>query len=269
MGVSVIFDNELKARVFQVRDTERYTNSTKTSLEIEYLNNRTDYVTVNLTATVTNPLGNSSVAFYCDDELIGVATYVASDTETEITAHVPYGYHKYYAKYLGNVQCLSSKSGIVELEVTEPNLPKTKFTTTVSGIDSNNWASSISDIGFSIYLKTLDDTNLDGKTVIVTLDDTTTENITTSNGRVNLTGSSVIDAALWTNGEHTLHFEFEGDVGYIGSETDIKINIGYIVLLTRRYAKLGLGDTEIFDVNVSKPDGTPVEGVDVTLQRVS
>lgn len=269
MVVSTVYDNDLKAKVFQVRDSERYTNSTQTSLEIEYTNTRSDYVTINFTASVKSALGNSSIGFFCDDELLGFVNYKQGDMEATFSTHVAYGYHKYYAKYMGNVQCLSSKSPITELEITEPNLTKTKFVASVTGVDDNNWASNISNVEFNISLKTVDDTNLHEKTVTVTLDDTTTTDITTVNGNVNLTGSSILNSSLWTNGEHTLKFEYDDGIEYIGCETELTISIGYIVSLTRRYAKLVIGDTGVFDVGVTKPDGTPVEGVTVSLKRGS
>lgn len=269
MVVSTIYDKELKAKVFQVRDSERYTNSTQTALEVEYVNNRKDYITVNLTAEVKKALGKSSVAFYCDNELLGFDTFNQSDVQATFSAKITYGYHKYYAKYMGNVECLSSKSPVVELEVAEPNLTKTKFSTDVNGVDSNNWASSISNVGITAQLLNYDDDLLDDETVTVTLDGQTSDTITTDNGDIDLSSSVVLNPTLWDNGEHTLKFEYEGDAEKLGCETELKISVGYVVSLTRRYAKLVIGDTEIFDASVTKPDGTPIEGVNVSLKRGS
>lgn len=269
MVVSTIYDKELKAKVFQVRDSERYTNSTQTTLEIGYVNNRKDYITVNLTAKVKKALGKSSVAFYCDNELLGFDTFNQNDVQATFSAKVSYGYHKYYAKYMGNVECLSSKSPVVELDVAESNLVKTKFTTSLNGVDSSNWAGSINNVGITAQLLNYDDDPLDGKTVTVTLDGEISDTITTSSGDIDLSSSVVLNPTLWDNGEHTLKFEYDGDVEELGCDTELKISVGYVVSLTRRYNTLVIGDAELFDVSVSKPDGTPVEGVNVSLKKVS
>lgn len=267
MVVSTIYDKDLKAKVFQIRDSERYTNSTQTTLEIDYVNNNRNYVTVTFTASVKSALGKSSIGFFCDDELLGFVNYTQSDTTATFSTRVTYGYHKYYAKYMGNVECLSSKSSIVELEIAEPNLTKTQFSTSLSGVDSNNWASSINDIGIVASLQTLTGEPIDGETVIVTLDGQVSDTITTTQGDIDLSSSVVLNPTLWDNREHTLTFGYDGGAEYLGVETELKISVGYIVSLTRRYAKLVIGDTEVFDVTVTKPDGTPIEGVNVSLKR--
>ena len=94
MVVSTIYDEELKTTVFQIRDSERYTNSTYTSLELTYNNARRDYITVNMTATVQKHLGKSNVAFYDGDTLLSIVTCNQGTSTVTSSAKVPYGYHR-------------------------------------------------------------------------------------------------------------------------------------------------------------------------------
>ena len=264
MVLSIIYDKEIMAKVFQLRDSERYTNSTQTSLEVDFLNNRRDYVTVTLSANVLKHLDKSSVAFYCDDTLVGVTACNEGTSTVTATAHVPYGYHKYYAKYMGNAQCLSSKSGIVELEVTEPDLPKTTLGLTVTGLDSSSWVSSVSGATITLSLTNYnDDSSITGKSIKIYVNNDAAISYTLDNASVNL--SSVLSDYNSYVGQLVVRAEFEGDAEYIGDDAEIKFYVGYNVTATPKYAKIGVGDNAVVNVQLSKYNGAAVANKTVKL----
>jgi hypothetical protein len=230
------------------------------------VNNRSDYVVMSMSATVYKHLGKSSVAFYCDDELVAVTNCNEGTSTVTATAHVAYGNHKYYAKYLGNSECLSSKSGITELSVNEPNLPKTNLGLSVSGLDSSNWVSSLNDATILLSLKTLsDNTALTGKTIKIYVNDDDAIDYTLNSESVDL--SSVLSDYTNFVGQLIIRAEFEGDVEYIGDDAEIKFFIGYNLSATVKYAKIGVGDNVVVNASLSKQDGTPAANRTIKLNR--
>lgn len=269
MVVSTIYDKDLGAKVFQVRDSERYTNSTQISLEVEYNNNHRSYVDVTLTARVDKQIGKSSVAFYCDDVLVGIASCLPADRSVIVHANVEYGYHRYYAKYLGNAECLSSKSGIVELTVDEPNLIKTFLSINVDEVDGNNWVGNVQTIQPYIQLfRQGQGTKLTGKTITYSIvDHYNNLTATTSNQAIDLTDK--FDSGYWYGfvGEVTIVAHFEGDEEYFGCDAEFKVYVGYDFTAKAKYPKIGVGDTTPVTAELYKPDGTPVQGATLTFRR--
>lgn len=260
--LSVVYDKDIMEKVFQLRDSERYTNSTQTTLEMTYNNNRSDYVTANFTATVKKHLGRGSIAFYCDNELVAVQNCNQGTETITASAKVSYGYHTYYAKYLGNAECLSSKSGVVELSITEPNLPKTIVGLSVVDLDSNSWIDALPNM--ILTLKNADDnTAITGKDIKIYVNDD--EPITYT-----LTGSSASIKSLLSDynnyiGQMKVRVEFEGDVEYLGNEAETTFYVGYDLNATPKYTKIGVGDTVTIDVLLSKPNGEPVADKSIKL----
>lgn len=265
MVVSTIYDKDLNEKVFQIRDTERYTNSTQISLELGYENNHRSYVTINFTANVHKHLGKSSVVFYCDDEVVAITPISQSQSIVTGSADVEYGNHKYYAKFMGNAECLSSKSGITELEVTEPNLIKTYCTLSIAELDADNWVGNIKTIAPMVMLKRKDNNNaISGKTITVTAKDhiNAVEKTTTAS---ELDLSDLFNTTDWNGfiGDVTLTIDFEGDEEYLGSDVELKFYAGYDFTLKAKYAKVGVGDTTPFIASLSKPNGNAIEGAEI------
>lgn len=267
MVVSTIYDKELNSKVFQIRDSERYTNSTQTSLELSYENNHRSYVTIDFTATVHKHLGKSSVAFFCDDEVVAITPITQAQSTVTGSAEVEYGYHKYYAKYMGNAECLSSRSGIEELEVTEPNLIKTYISLAIAQLDANNWVGNIKSITPKVLLKRKDNNNIISDATITV---TVPEHIdgaekTTSASELNI--SDLFNNSNWNGfvGDVTLKIDYEGDEEYLGSDVELKFYAGYDFTARAKYAKVGVGDTTPVTASLSKPNGNAIEGAEITF----
>lgn len=265
MVVSTIYDKELNAKVFQIRDSERYTNSTQTALEISYENNHRNYVTMNFTVSVHKHLGKSSVVVYCDNEVVAIAPITQSQSSVTLSANVEYGTHNYYAKFMGNAECLSSRSGITELEVIEPNLIKTRFDVSIAELDANDWVGNIKTIEPLVVLLDKDNnTILANKTIIITvpnyLDEV--EKVTTSS---ELNISDLFNNENWNGfvGDVTLKIAFEGDNEYLGSDIEFRFYAGYDFTVTPTYTKIGLGDTTPLTATLSKPNGNAIQGANI------
>lgn len=268
MIVSTKYDDELKAKVFVVRGDERYTRSTITTLAVTTANTNRSYLAVILTATVRRHLGQSSVVFYDGDMVIGVATCNSNQTNITIQARVNYGSHKFYAKYMGNAQCLSSKSGIKEVTVDEPALTKTRID--VDNIEEYYLESS----GFTItgnLLKIVSDvpSALVSKTITMVVGDGEiySESTTSTSG-----GEFSFSGAAYQLGEgiYDARISFDGDDTYLGYDFDFVLVISHdncIIETTTKYAKIGVGDTAIFDVTAKSFKEEPLENITVTLER--
>ena len=260
MVVSTIYDKDLKQKVFQVRGSERYTNSTQTTLEIEYDNSHKSYLEVTLTSTVKRKIGSSSIVFYCDDTILGIVACNESDSEVEATYQVSYGYHKFYAKYVGNTQCLSSKSGIIELEGVIPDIPETSITINTFYVYAG-WIEDLDNAG--IYLTLKDDENnvLIGKDVLLYVNDEYLDTITVASQMEQL---PIQEYSVY--GKH-VHIKavFEGDDSYFACEAERTFNQGYDIVATPVYDKICLGDNTRINVALSQSDGIVLRASSVSL----
>ena len=268
MVVSTIYDKDLKAKVFQVRDSERYTNSTLTSLEATYNNAFKNYLSVTLTATVQKNLGESSIAFYDGEEYLGVVSCVQGTSPSPFTTKVPYGHHSFWAKYLGNAQCLSSKSGIVELEVDDPDLINSHFWTIY---DEHTTTYFIYDeygrISIDGYLLDESDNHMDGATVKIYYDDTLLAAVETTDGyfQHHPSGDSI------PVGDYMMTLIYEGDDTHFGCDLTFPIKVlssNYIVSATPKHSKVLVGSEIEVDVLCTTYDGTPVANQELTIEEV-
>lgn len=254
MVVSTIYDKDLKQKVFQVRGSERYTNSTQTTLEIEYDASHRSYLEVTLTSTVKRKIGSSSIVFYCDDTILGIEPCNESDSEVEATYQVSYGYHKFYAKYVGNTQCLSSKSGIVELGITEPDLEDTSITFNIDGnIDIDRWIEDIDDLVVKITLKDESNNTITNEDVSIYLNDELYDTVTLTEAQ------QVLSLDYTGYGSHIyLKAVFEGDDTYLECEKQFDFYHGYSLTAIPEYTKVGVGTYVNVGVSLSKTTGTPM-----------
>lgn len=270
MVVSTIFDKDLKQKVFQVRDSERYTNSTLTSLSLTTGANIRSYLQLNLTATVQKHLGQASIAFYDGDVLLGVKACNQGTSTITFTAKVAYGYHKIWAKYSGNAECLSSKSGIVEVDVAEPNLVHTAFIE----IEPENYffLDSLDTQALTGRLRNIDNlTNISGARVNIYIDGELAGHTTTSgNGGFSYTIVSPGSTPSYSIGEHTVKYEYEGTSTYFECEAEAKFNIvehEYFVIPSTKYNKVGVGEEIEIDVVLSDYTLEPVVNETVRLKE--
>jgi len=256
MVVYTQYDADLKQKVFVVRGSERYTNSTICDLEVGYVANHRSYLTLNLTATVQHHLGKSSVAFYDNNNLLGVANISQSQSTAAFSAKVDYGEHNIYAKYLGNAECLSSKSRYADLTVLEPNLPTS--TLVVEGFSPQTFTHSTS---FSVGLES-NDVQLDDKEITIYVDDEWYSTEYSS-------GSMEIEITDLSNGIHTIKIVFEGDDEYLAAEYENTIWVGYDLDAMVDYQNIVSGNTVTIEAYLHDWGGTPISGERLIVQGFS
>lgn len=261
MVVSTIYDKDLKQKVFQVRDSERYTNSTLTSLEVTTNASNRNYLQLSLTATVQKHLGASSVVFYDGDEMIGTMVCNQGTSTVTCQAKVSYGYHKLRAKYVGNAECLSSRSGIVEVEVTEPNL----IHTAIDLSDIKEYYFKRQDINEPLLATMI---NEDTREVI--LDETLKFYL--NNVFVGYVYSDDIryNTAHMNVGEYTCKIVFDGDDEYFGCETEFTFKVqenDYIMDIDYPTTRLAMNEPITIKATLSNVDLTPKVGTTLYLKH--
>ena len=266
MIVGTKYDTDLKEKVFVVRGDERYTHSTITTIAVTTVASNRSYLQVTLTASVKNHLGQSSVTFYDGDEVIGVVVCNSNQSSVNLTAHVHYGYHKFHAKYMGNAQCLSSKSGIEEITVTEPDLLHSEISMSLlqeSYIASNSFTLT----GHLYGINGTTVTGMTSKTVSLILNGTTFGTATTSsNGAFIFT----ISANALSEGTYNAQVSFDGDDYHLGCDEEFSFIISHdncSITVTPKYSKIGIGDTATFIVAARTFKDEPLENETVTLNN--
>ena len=147
------------------------------------------------------------------------------------------------------------------MEITEPNIPKSTLSFNIIGL-TNNWVETIDGATVTLSHISEDDSVITGTTVLVTINGETNEVIIDS-------ASTDISSLLPSNhlGELSIQAEFEGDVAHLECETETKFYVGYELIATPKYSKIGVGDTAIVEVQLSKYDKTPVANKTVKLNR--
>lgn len=258
MIISTIYDEELKEKVFQVRDEEGYTNSTKTSLAYTYVANHRSYLTVNLTASVENHLGASSVAFYDGDELLGLVSCNANNSSVSLqNIHTDYVYHKFRAEYLGNVQSLKSKSPIVEVNVLTPELPTSNLIIDDVTYNPNQYGT------LTITGRLLRTGGaLSSKSVGIYINNELVSTQTTnSNGEFTYTETGQQDV-----GRYIIKCEFIGDDSYLASDRTETLDIGRNITISPLYPKIAIGDRTEVEVEVKTWDNEPLANKTIILR---
>lgn len=253
MVVYTEFDSDLKEKVFVVRGAERYTHSTSCEISVVYHDNRRSYLSLDLTAEVKHHIGTSSVAFYDDDNLLGIVDISQSQSSVQFTANVDYGYHKLYAKFMGNAECLSSKSHISELTVNNPDLPDTEFVVDL-------YRDEVIDNYISPNV-TLNSNNvaLSNRQIKVYVDEVL-ESTRTLNGTTSLNIYSL------SKGVHKIKFDFEGDEEYLASSYEFNVYVGYNILAELNRPSVVVGETVTIDVDVlSYKYGDGIIGEEITV----
>lgn len=253
MPVYTQYDSDLKEKVFVVRGSERYNQSTLCNLSYTYAANRRSYLALNLTATVQHHKSKSSVAFYDNGTLLGLVDIKSSQSSVSLNAQVGYGSHQIYAKYLGNNECLSSKSRYEELTVLEPDLPTPTFV--VTDFDKQSLTSTST---FTVGLD-VNGTYLSDRSVMVYVDDELYSTETISD----LTVISIDNMDI---GSHDIKLVFEGDDEYLACEYENTIWTGYDLDAQIDYANIVVGNTVNVEAYLHDFGGAPIVGETINLQ---
>ena len=244
--LSTTYDTVLHKKIFMLKGDEAYAKSTDTVMNVvEFSDSYThmSYMRVGLEIAVHRMIGDiSSVIIYCNDEVLKVIPWAEVMSSSVISGDddlswdstkkvvqwgteddddsgliLEYGIdNEFYAKFVGNPQCLKSESKHENWNLPLPE--HFESTLTFSGTTSYDGGATTS---LSLLFE-VDNTLTDSKSVKIYDDDTLKTTISVTKdvaSTVALTGLS--------DGLHTIRAVFEGDDECSFAETTIDISIGY------------------------------------------
>lgn len=275
--ISTIYDKKI-GKCLIVRGSEAYAHTTDVLMEVGTITkDHTDSFKSTFILNVLRDVGSSQIAIYDNEELIKIVDWSDSSSAIEIGTgtgddEIRFSYnvdHNIYAKYLGNKECLPSRSKTLVLNEEIPsNLftsisfgesPTTTFLTTVTiPVTLNAEGTSTQTLNYYV-----DGDTSNKQSVSVT-----------TNTPTNVTVTGV------DNGLHTINFEFEETVNLAESYNEIVISKGAIVnisspsILTHSQAEFDLsfavedffgnGITQEYTLDLSYDDEEPISIVGFT-----
>ena len=243
--LNTIYDKDLKEKIFILKGEERYARTTDCILEeithesgadvdpetgrrIDW-NTHIDYFLLEFRIDVLRDIGASYVTLYDNDEVIGVFDFdtnshyidlkyedVEHDNRLRFTYDVE---HNVYAKYMGNKNCLKSKSKKYTFKEDTPQAYVSSITYTGLNAFYNGGTTSIS---FTATL--VGDDYYASKTLKVYDGSTFKGSFTTGSD-----GSASVTITGLSNGSHNIRTIFEGDEYLIASEHTQGVGIGYLI----------------------------------------
>lgn len=238
--ISTTYDKDLNQKVFLVRGDEVYTRTTDTILTVTERNATVQGQRVTLEVDVKRDIGSSSVVIYDGDSVLGVYDYSSDDSSLTIGDSSSGGFiltygvsHYLSAKYLGNANCLGSKSKIQELSYTIPDTYKTAiaFSNTNAVIsESGTYSSNV-----TVTINGSDNQVLHGLDIIIYVDDVPLDNPITTGESSNVASLSLTGL---TKGLHTITAEVLESSNVNGATQTTSVGVGYIVEFTEYPSKV-------------------------------
>lgn len=120
------YDTELKQQMFMIRKDKEYKSSTKITAEVGTFSQPVDgKYTQHFNVTVYRAIGESTVEFYANDQLVKTITWEAGTTTMEIQVSELYINQNYDFKiiYTGNETCKSSHTPIIPVKYPQDYTP--------------------------------------------------------------------------------------------------------------------------------------------------
>lgn len=245
--LNTIYDKDLKEKIFILKGEERYARTTDCILEeithesgdvdpetgrrIDW-NTHIDYMLLEFRIDVLRDIGASYVTLYDNDEVIGVYDFDTNshyidfkyeDAEHDNRLRFTYDVeHNVYAKYMGNKNCLKSKSKMYTFKEDTPQAYVSSITYTGLNSFYNGGTTSIS---FTATL--VGEEGYASKTLKVYDGSTFKGSFTTGSD-----GSASVTITGLSNGSHNIRTVFEGDEYLTASEYTQAVSIGYTIEIT-------------------------------------
>lgn len=274
--LNTIYDKDLKEKIFILKGEERYARTTDCILEeITHesgadvdpetgrrsdWNTHMDYFLLEFRIDVLRDIGASYVTLYDNDEVIGVFDFdtnshyidlkyedVEHDNRLRFTYDVE---HNLYAKYMGNKNCLKSKSKMYTFKEDTPSA----FTSSITYTGLNDRYISDPSISFTVSLVSEGDVAsktlkvYDGTTLITT--DTTDDN-----------GSISVSLPTMDNGLHSIRTVFDGNEYITASEYVKNVSIGVNVQVIKYPSCVLNSDNLYYIVSATDYHGNPFTNI--------
>lgn len=266
--IETYYDYDLHRECFRVSDSASYVRTTDTILKlVSTTQTIINYFTATFSLDVIRNLGNGVVAIYDNEQLLQLVTFNENTSRiTNLTLNLNYNVeHNIEARYLGNDECLSSKSLLIPILVEIPETFNTNLSflnTPADGVIDNPPSNQT----VTLELTDNDDEPISSATIKVYVDDNTTPVtlVTNSNGQCTLTGG--VD---WTAdfGTHTFKAVYETTSAHFGVEAELTLYLGYNATLTPTLSKYIVGQTPSFAIETKRYNDSAISNMNVTLYR--
>lgn len=223
------YDTELKQQMFMIRKDKEYKSSTKITAEVGTFSQPVDgKYTQHFNVTVYRAIGESTVEFYANDQLVKTITWEAGTTTMEIQVSELYINQNYDFKiiYTGNETCKSSQTPIIPVKYPQDYTPNL----TVRFVKFNNHDQVVSryyvgeDVGVECTLTDLNNVPIANKLIHcngITLP-------TDSNGKIffgfdkSMFSVGVLNFNIWTDADETM--------GAVSTTASISYGVGCEIL---------------------------------------
>lgn len=269
--IETYYDYELHKECFRVSDSASYVHTTDTILKlVSTSQNYINYTIATFSLDVIRNLGNGSVAIYDNGNLLRLVTFNENTSKiTDLTLTLNYEVaHNIQARYLGNDECLPSKSMVIPINMKVPDGFATTldfFNFPTGGIIEN----PNSPYSLTLQLKDGDGLPLEDEDIIIYMayegDESEPFTLTTdSEGQCTLTYIQHLPSDF---GILNIKAVYETTEGHYGSETETTLYLGYLATLSPILSKYIVGQTPSFVVEAKHYDDSPVANMNVTLWR--
>lgn len=249
--------NGIKEKVFVLRGDEAYARSTNTVVTVDstFDESNVEYFTTDVSVEVLRSLGTAPVYLFRDDEQ-EIGEWNVTRFQHEFTledAQFEYGNDiKLYAKFMGNKECIFSKSKPIIIHRDIPATHKTNIE-----VDVDSQISSIEDCYVTVSLSIGDSTTasaLHNRDIRILVDGSYVETITT--GDDNYYASTTLTGL--TNGIHTITAEVDRASNINSGSGSATVMKGYKLLITDYPSKFIDGKVNVVTISLTNYQNVPI-----------
>ena len=260
------YDYDIHRECFRVSDSASYVHTTDTILKlVDTEMNVINYFTATFSLDVIRNLGDGQVAIYDNEDLIELVNFNENTSKiTDLTLDLNYDVpHNIVARYLGNDECLSSKSMSISLSRSVP----VGFDTTLEFLDlpEDGVISNPQSQSLTLWLRDNEGLPIEGATLLIYINDDEPFSITTDSE-----GQGILYAVQHlptTFGIHNLKARFDTTSHHFGSEIETTLYVGYQVTMTPTLSKYIVGQTPHFAIEAITFNDAPIVNKNVTLWK--
>lgn len=265
--IETYYDYDIHRECFRVSDSASYVHTTDTILKlVSTTQSVINYFTATFSLDVIRNLGNGSVAIYDNGNLLQLVTFNENTAKiTNLAINLNYNLeHNIEARYLGNDECLPSKSMIIPINIEIPEDFNTKLEFIDAPSDGVIDNPSSSDT-LTLLLTDNDDYPITSAEITVYVDDEEPIILTTDfDGLCVLEGGTDFSIDF---GVRKFKAVYETTDEHFGVETELELYLGYSATLTPTLSKYIVGQTPTFNVETKRYNDSPLSNMNVTLYR--
>lgn len=268
--IETYYDYDIHKECFRVSEAEKYTHTTDTLFNLDSIDKSLlPYMTATFNLDVIRNIGDGKVGIYDGDSLITIVDFNENDTAiTDLELELNYEIdHALTARYYGNDECLPSKSKIILLNEPVPDgfasYMTVEFGSEEVTTDEFSYPTPAGNTLLEVTMEDEGGSPLANKTITLFISN---EDGETSSETLTTNSSGYADAVFYEDyGIYNIKILYGGDTVSLGTVKEFKLYYGYLVTITPNKTKWLVGEKPKFEVLATTYDGTPLEGITVTL----